>query len=110
MLPNFPVVRAVYLDEKTGILAGVKNLASKQSNGNKIIMECGTIETATILDVAKASRETASSLQSGRKLAFADAPVSGGFEGTKYWNQDGLELQASYRCDQYRWWTILEQT
>ncbi|KAE8552039.1 hypothetical protein EYB25_005930 [Talaromyces marneffei] len=83
MLPGSPAVRSVYLDEKTGILAGVKDLASKNATGNKIIMECGTIETATILDIAKASRETTSTLPSGWKLAFVDAPVSGGPMGAQ---------------------------
>ncbi|KAI7972792.1 hypothetical protein EIK77_003938 [Talaromyces pinophilus] len=46
-------------------------------------MECGTIEIATILNVAKASRETASSLPSGWKLACVDAPVSGGPMGAQ---------------------------
>ncbi|KAL1976986.1 hypothetical protein VTN31DRAFT_3268 [Thermomyces dupontii] len=83
MLPGTPAVKSVYLDATTGILAGVKAAAATQSSGKKIIMECGTIETAMILEVAQATRETASSLPSGWKLAFVDAPVSGGPMGAQ---------------------------
>lgn len=83
MLPGSPAVKSVYLDGQTGLLAGVKAAASKQSSGNKIIMECGTIETATILDVAKATKQAASSLPAGWKVAFVDAPVSGGPMGAQ---------------------------
>ncbi|KAH8693221.1 putative 3-hydroxyisobutyrate dehydrogenase [Talaromyces proteolyticus] len=83
MLPSSPAVRSVYLDEKTGILAGVKDASLKNLTGHKIIMECGTIETATILNVAKATRQTALSLPSSWKLAFVDAPVSGGPMGAQ---------------------------
>lgn len=73
----------MYLDDKTGILAGVKKAELEGTIGNKVIMECGTIETTTILDVAKATRETATSLPSSWKLAFVDAPVSGGPMGAQ---------------------------
>lgn len=71
MLPNSEAVKAVYLDPKTGILAGAK---SAPSQGGKLIMECGTIETDTILAVAKAAEEASATTP----LTFVDAPVSGG--------------------------------
>ena len=70
MLLGSPAVRGVYRDEKTGC---------QRSRLKKI----ETIETATILNVAKAGRETASSLPYGWKLAFVDAPVSGGPMGAQ---------------------------
>lgn len=73
MLPDSSAVEAVYLDPSTGILAG----ASTQSFP-KLIMECGTIETSTILEVAHAA-------SSNPMLSFVDAPVSGGPMGA----QDG---------------------
>ncbi|KAI8931027.1 hypothetical protein NX059_012038 [Plenodomus lindquistii] len=84
MLPDAKVVEKVYLDPQTGILAGAETLIGDPSlpkaNG-KIIMECGTIETSTILSVSSAvSSSPASSI-----LTFVDAPVSGGPMGA----QDG---------------------
>ncbi len=79
MLPNSPAVKAVYLDPKTGILAGV----SKTTPSTKTIMECGTIETATILEVAGATSALRKSLPSSTTLAFVDAPVSGGPMGAE---------------------------
>lgn len=83
MLPGSAAVKAVYLDPKTGILAGAEAALQKgKSDGNsKIIMECGTIETSTILEVAKATEASKAS----EKLTFVDAPVSGGPMGA----QDG---------------------
>ena len=78
MLPDSAAVKKVYLDAENGIIAGAE--ASTQSR-KKIIMECGTIETATILEVAKAAE--ASKVAS--ILTFVDAPVSGGPMGA----QDG---------------------
>jgi 3-hydroxyisobutyrate dehydrogenase-like beta-hydroxyacid dehydrogenase len=74
MLPHSPAVKTVYLDPKIGLIAGAKG-AGKE----KIIMECGTIETATILEVGKAVSE--SSAETG--LTFVDAPVSGGPMGAE---------------------------
>jgi 3-hydroxyisobutyrate dehydrogenase-like beta-hydroxyacid dehydrogenase len=83
MLPDSNAVKQVYLDPSSGILAGAQ--AALQSNSghkiHKLIMECGTIETSTILTVAKA---TESSVVSST-LTFVDAPVSGGPMGA----QDG---------------------
>jgi 3-hydroxyisobutyrate dehydrogenase-like beta-hydroxyacid dehydrogenase len=79
MLPVSAAVKAVYLDEKTGILAGAE--AAPQTGSHKIIMECGTIETSTILEVAKATEASKAS----KNLTFVDAPVSGGPMGA----QDG---------------------
>ncbi|KAH8712126.1 6-phosphogluconate dehydrogenase [Phaeosphaeriaceae sp. PMI808] len=83
MLPGSGAMKQVYLDSSDGILAGAESLL-KSANGSqnkKLIMECGTIETSTILEVAKAtSSSSASSI-----LTFVDAPVSGGPMGA----QDG---------------------
>ena len=76
MLPGSDAVKAVYLDPKTGIIAGAKAVGGKKK---KIVMECGTIETSTILEVGKAVKE--SSEESG--LTFVDAPVSGGPMGAE---------------------------
>lgn len=83
MLPNSPAVKAVYLDPSTGILAGVAEAAKSSSPVNKVVMECGTIETSTILEVAKASSTLASTLPESSSLSFVDAPVSGGPMGAE---------------------------
>ncbi|KAH7082671.1 3-hydroxyisobutyrate dehydrogenase-like protein [Paraphoma chrysanthemicola] len=83
MLPDSKAVKKVYLDPTSGVLAGAES-ALKSGDGKaagKLIMECGTIETSTILEVAKATAESAASSQ----LTFVDAPVSGGPMGA----QDG---------------------
>lgn len=82
MLPDGAAVKSVYLNETNGVLAGVRSAASK-SPVNKLIVECGTIESATILEVAKATEETAKELPEGSVLDFVDAPVSGGPNGAK---------------------------
>lgn len=82
MLPDLKAVKIVYLDEYSGIIAGAKAAAAK-SPGQKIIMECGTIETATILEVAKAAETAASDLPKESSLTFVDAPVSGGPMGAQ---------------------------
>jgi 3-hydroxyisobutyrate/3-hydroxypropionate dehydrogenase len=84
MLPNSEAVRAVYLDPKTGILAGASASSPPPQGGGaeKLIMECGTIETDTILAVAKATEEAASSA-GAPGLTFVDAPVSGGPMGAE---------------------------
>jgi len=79
MLPNSEAVKAVYLDPKTGILAGATS--SPAQGGQKLIMECGTIETDTILAVATAAEEASSA--STTPLTFVDAPVSGGPMGAE---------------------------
>jgi 3-hydroxyisobutyrate/3-hydroxypropionate dehydrogenase len=87
MLPGSDSVKAVYLDLQTGILAGAVAAETEigevsTSPEQKLIMECGTIETDTILAVSKAAQETSAfKLQS--KLAFVDAPVSGGPMGAQ---------------------------
>ncbi|CAK7235000.1 hypothetical protein SCUCBS95973_009122 [Sporothrix curviconia] len=81
MLPNSPAVKAVYLDAETGVLAGAK--AAGTSNAEtKLIMECGTIETTTIMAVARATQELSTSSLSDT-LTFVDAPVSGGPMGAQ---------------------------
>lgn len=82
MLPDSPAVRSVYLDERTGVIAGVKAAASNSSI-DKLIVECGTIESATILDIAKAMDELKADLPKGSILDFVDAPVSGGPNGSR---------------------------
>lgn len=82
MLPTAGAVESVYLDPNTGVLAGA--VSSLQSTPTKkIIMECGTIETSTILSVAKATVNAASSLSSPASLTFVDGPVSGGPMGAQ---------------------------
>jgi 3-hydroxyisobutyrate dehydrogenase len=79
MLPGSDAVKAVYLDLQTGILAGVSAAAKDDNQAqHKLIMECGTIETDTILSVAKAVQAADSST-----LTFVDAPVSGGPMGAE---------------------------
>ncbi|PNS20506.1 hypothetical protein CAC42_5956 [Sphaceloma murrayae] len=79
MLPGSEAVEAVYLDANTGIVpSAIKSLSSSASPSNKIIVECGTIETSTIQKVASETFSAASSLPSPSLLTFADAPVSGG--------------------------------
>jgi len=75
MLPGSDAVKAVYLDQQTGILAGAAAAARGASSQNKLIMECGTIETDTILSVARATQEMTDAADT---LTFVDAPVSGG--------------------------------
>lgn len=82
MLPTAAAVEKVYLDPSTGVLAGAI-AASKTNPQKKLIMECGTIETASILKVAKATAEAAPQLASGAALDFVDAPVSGGPMGAE---------------------------
>ena len=75
MLPTSASVKTVYLDPTTGILAGAASIPSQENPppSSKILMECGTIETDTILTV------NTSTLQSPTpNLTFVDAPVSGG--------------------------------
>jgi 3-hydroxyisobutyrate dehydrogenase-like beta-hydroxyacid dehydrogenase len=80
MLPDSHAVKKVYLDKETGIIAGAEKLSGESKNG-KLVLECGTIETGTILEVAKAVESSSAS----RILTFVDAPVSGGPMGA----QDG---------------------
>jgi 3-hydroxyisobutyrate dehydrogenase-like beta-hydroxyacid dehydrogenase len=83
MLPDSNAVKQVYLDPSTGILAGAEASfnSSSASQTDKLIMECGTIETSTILAVAKATESSTAA----SSLTFVDAPVSGGPMGA----QDG---------------------
>lgn len=76
MLPGSAAVKAVYLDPTTGILAGAASVPSPES---KLMMECGTIESDTILSVAAAT----SSSSASDRVAFVDAPVSGGPMGAQ---------------------------
>jgi 3-hydroxyisobutyrate dehydrogenase len=46
-------------------------------------MECGTIETSTILQVSEATKQCNSHLLNGASVTFVDAPVSGGPMGAQ---------------------------
>lgn len=83
MLPDSNAVKKVYLDPSTGVIAGTEATfnSNNGSKSNKLIMECGTIETSTILEVAKATESSSAT----SILTFVDAPVSGGPMGA----QDG---------------------
>lgn len=85
MLPDGAAVKTVYLDPKTGIVATAKEVATGASTGyrKKIIMECGTIETATILEVAKANETANADIAADKATTFVDAPVSGGPMGAE---------------------------
>ncbi|OMP88553.1 putative 3-hydroxyisobutyrate dehydrogenase, mitochondrial [Diplodia seriata] len=71
MLPDAAAVESVYLDPTTGILAGISSTTTTTTT-NKFVMECGTIETATIAAISTAFTTTSPS------TTFLDAPVSGG--------------------------------
>lgn len=80
MLPDGDAVKEVYLNPSNGVLAGIQAAAS----GNvlhKLIVECGTIESAKILEVGKAANLVQSELPTGSEVDFVDAPVSGGPNG-----------------------------
>lgn len=66
-------MKAVYLDSKTGIFPGIEADTSKR---NKVVIECGTINTNTIQEIASAASDFTS-------LAFIDAPISGGPMGSQ---------------------------
>ncbi|KAI1614776.1 3-hydroxyisobutyrate dehydrogenase [Exophiala viscosa] len=83
MLPTARAVESVYLDEKTGIIPGAIATASESNPRQILIMECGTIETSTILKVAEAAKEAAPKLPKGTVVDFVDAPVSGGPMGAQ---------------------------
>jgi 3-hydroxyisobutyrate dehydrogenase len=82
MLPDSAAVRAVYLDDTTGILSGVQKAAAT-SPVKKLLVECGTIENATIVDISKATEATEHRLPEGSVLDFVDSPVSGGPNGAR---------------------------
>ncbi|KAI3335827.1 6-phosphogluconate dehydrogenase [Ustulina deusta] len=78
MLPGSDAVRSVYLDPETGILAGaVAAAAAAGSPSPKLLIECGTIEIDTILDIFRVTQSISTSRLNGT-LTFVDAPVSGG--------------------------------
>lgn len=81
MLPTSRVVKSVYLDTKSGILAGVLAASKSGIPKTKLIMEYSTIQTATIKTVAEAAEKTSSKLLEA--LTFVDAPVLGGLIGAK---------------------------
>ncbi|KAF2221515.1 3-hydroxyisobutyrate dehydrogenase [Elsinoe ampelina] len=83
MLPGSEAVEAVYLDPSTGIIPRATSILTSNPSQRKIIVECGTIETSTILKVAEAASSASSSLSPPDRLTFADAPVSGGPMGAE---------------------------
>lgn len=97
MLPDSKAVHQVYMGDATGLLAGISAAASQSpplADGATspppreiLLIECGTIETDTILAAAEAVRVTDEQLPAGRvrSATFVDAPVSGGPMGA----QDG---------------------
>lgn len=60
-------MKEVYLDSDAGVLAGVKSMTTR-SPVNKLIVECGTIESATIIEVGRAVDATRSGLSLGSAL------------------------------------------
>ncbi|KAF4553930.1 Hypothetical protein D9617_5g068050 [Elsinoe fawcettii] len=83
MLPGAQAVESVYLDPSTGIIPAATKILTSSPSSKKIIVECGTIETSTILKVAEAASSASSSLSPPNRLTFADAPVSGGPMGAE---------------------------
>jgi 3-hydroxyisobutyrate dehydrogenase len=82
MLPGSDAVKAVYLDPQTGILAGAVAATKRGTTAPaepKLAMECGTIETDTIISVARAAQEASGD----DSFTFVDAPVSGGPMGAQ---------------------------
>lgn len=84
MLPDSPAVKKVYLDETSGVIAGARAAASSlHITARKLIVECGTIERETILEVAKATENAQQFSPEGLTIDFVDAPVSGGPMGAQ---------------------------
>ena len=73
MLPSNEAVEAVYLDPKTGVFAGLEASSTRTA---KLVIECGTIASATIMSVAEAAKKYS-------HISFVDAPVSGGPMGSE---------------------------
>ncbi|KAJ3101420.1 hypothetical protein HDU97_001350 [Phlyctochytrium planicorne] len=71
MLPAGPHVRKVYLDEQSGILAGLKGRPS----GSVLLIDSSTIDVGTAKAVAAASAQAGA--------VMIDAPVSGGTLGAE---------------------------
>ena len=70
-MPSSDAVRSVYLDAKTGVIAG-----AAASGQQKLLVECGTIPQSTIKEVAEASQKV-------KNVDFIDAPISGGPIGSR---------------------------
>ena len=81
MLPTAAAVEKVYLDEQTGVIQGAIHASKNGTPQQKLIMECGTIETATILKVGQATKDAAPKLAQGRGLRFRGC--------TGQWRTDG---------------------
>ncbi|KAF3403495.1 putative 3-hydroxyisobutyrate dehydrogenase [Penicillium rolfsii] len=83
MLPNGAAVESVYLHPQSGILAGIHDKSTHQPGAKTMIVECGTIETATIDRIAQETSRLQEKLPSGHSVVFLDAPVSGGPMGAQ---------------------------
>lgn len=80
MLPTREAVKEVYLNPETGVLAGIKAAAAAtaaQSPVHKLIVECGTIESTTTLEVGEAVQRTQAMLPSGSLLGESTRVVDG---------------------------------
>ncbi|KAK4174110.1 putative 3-hydroxyisobutyrate dehydrogenase protein [Triangularia setosa] len=75
MLPNSSSVLAVYLDPSTGILPALPEPSGLDTPSKKLLIECGTIESSTILSVSRSIPKS--------QATFVDAPVSGGPMGAQ---------------------------
>lgn len=66
-------MKAVYLDPESGAFAG----AAKSTGGKrKLLIECGTIASAMVMEVYEASKKIPT-------IDFIDAPISGGPMGSR---------------------------
>ena len=71
-MPSEDAVRVVYLDPKSGVIA---KLGSDDQKRQKLMIECGTVSSACITEVAEA-------FSSMSHVNFLDAPISGGPMGS----------------------------
>jgi 3-hydroxyisobutyrate/3-hydroxypropionate dehydrogenase len=86
MLPGASAVYAVYRDAETGILAGALDYSATSPTGKpleKVVMECGTIDTEAISTVNEDVKTINSQKKGIINLVFVDAPVSGGPMGAE---------------------------
>lgn len=78
MLPTGEVVKDVYLDNSSGVIAGVE-AAATETPVRKLLVECGTIESAMILEVGQAVDKARPGLPEGSVIGkcFHDRGDSG---------------------------------
>lgn len=70
-MPSSDALKAVYLDPETGAFRG-----AKESGEPKLLVECGTVASASIMEVFEASKQL-------QNVEFVEAPISGGPMGSK---------------------------